>query len=105
EMRRAGSAADRHGRRARGCLLTRAGGFRFTPSPSGGGLEWGHLGVNTALLRAENLVKQFPIRRGWFGKQDTVVHAVDGVSFELRSGDTMALVGESGCGKSTVGRL
>jgi oligopeptide/dipeptide ABC transporter ATP-binding protein len=40
-----------------------------------------------------------------FGRQTAVVHAVDGVSFELRAGETMALVGESGCGKSTVGRL
>ncbi len=57
------------------------------------------------LLRAENLVKHFPIRQHLFGGQTAVVHAVDGVNFELRSGDTMALVGESGCGKSTVGRL
>jgi oligopeptide/dipeptide ABC transporter ATP-binding protein len=57
------------------------------------------------LLRAENLVKHFPIRQHMFGRQTAVVHAVDGVSFELRAGDTMALVGESGCGKSTVGRL
>ena len=59
----------------------------------------------SALLRAENLVKHFPIRQHMFGRQTAVVHAVDGVSFELRAGETMALVGESGCGKSTVGRL
>jgi oligopeptide/dipeptide ABC transporter ATP-binding protein len=59
----------------------------------------------TVLLRAENLVKHFPVRRGMFGRQSAVVHAVDGVSFELREGETMALVGESGCGKSTAGRL
>ena len=57
------------------------------------------------LLRAENLVKHFPIRQHMFGGTSAVVHAVDGVNFELRSHDTMALVGESGCGKSTVGRL
>jgi oligopeptide transport system ATP-binding protein len=62
-------------------------------------------GESTALLRAENLVKHFPVHRHMFGRQTAVVHAVDGVSFELRTGDTMALVGESGCGKSTVGRL
>jgi oligopeptide/dipeptide ABC transporter ATP-binding protein len=59
----------------------------------------------TALLRAQNLVKHFPIRQHMFGRQTAVVHAVDGVSFELNAGETMALVGESGCGKSTVGRL
>jgi oligopeptide transport system ATP-binding protein len=59
----------------------------------------------SALLRVENLVKHFPMRRHMFSRQTAVVHAVDGVSFELDSGQTMALVGESGCGKSTVGRL
>jgi oligopeptide/dipeptide ABC transporter ATP-binding protein len=59
----------------------------------------------TTLLRAENLVKHFPVHRHLFGRQSAVVHAVDGVNFELRAGETMALVGESGCGKSTVGRL
>jgi len=57
------------------------------------------------LLRVENLVKHFPIRRYLFGRQTAVVHAVDGLNFELGAGETMALVGESGCGKSTVGRL
>lgn len=57
------------------------------------------------LLRADNLVKHFPLGRGLFGRGDAVVHAVDGVSFTLGAGETMALVGESGCGKSTVGRL
>jgi oligopeptide/dipeptide ABC transporter ATP-binding protein len=59
----------------------------------------------TALVRAENLVKHFPVRRGMFGREHAVVHAVDGVNFEVRERETMALVGESGCGKSTVGRL
>ncbi|MBG9387435.1 ABC transporter ATP-binding protein [Caenimonas aquaedulcis] len=59
----------------------------------------------TALLRADNLVKHFPVQKRMFGKATEVVHAVDGVSFELNAGETMALVGESGCGKSTVGRL
>ncbi len=61
--------------------------------------------MTTALLKVENLVKHFPVRQHIFGRQTAVVHAVDGVSFELHAGDTMALVGESGCGKSTVGRL
>ena len=59
----------------------------------------------SALLRVENLVKHFPIQKGLFSREQSVVHAVDGLSFEINAGDTMALVGESGCGKSTVGRL
>ncbi len=59
----------------------------------------------SALLKVDKLVKHFPVRQHLFGRQTAVVHAVDGVSFELNTGETMALVGESGCGKSTVGRL
>ena len=57
------------------------------------------------LLRVEGLVKHFPVRRGWLGGDGAVVHAVDDVSFALAAGETLALVGESGCGKSTTGRL
>ncbi len=57
------------------------------------------------LLRVDNLVKHFPLQRGLFSRSHAKVHAVDGVSFTLGVGETMALVGESGCGKSTVGRL
>jgi oligopeptide transport system ATP-binding protein len=59
----------------------------------------------SALLQVDNLVKHFPVQQRLFSRQKAVVHAVDGVSFELNAGETMALVGESGCGKSTVGRL
>jgi oligopeptide transport system ATP-binding protein len=56
------------------------------------------------LLRIEDLVMHFPIKRGIFQQTAGYVHAVDGVSFEIKKGETMGLVGESGCGKSTTGR-
>jgi oligopeptide/dipeptide ABC transporter ATP-binding protein len=59
----------------------------------------------TALLEAENLVKHFPADRNMFGRPTAFVKAVDGVSFAVNAGETLALVGESGCGKSTVSRL
>jgi oligopeptide transport system ATP-binding protein len=58
-----------------------------------------------ALLRVTDLVKHFPVRRGAFSRDQGAVRAVDGVSFALGIGETLALVGESGCGKSTTGRL
>jgi oligopeptide/dipeptide ABC transporter ATP-binding protein len=56
------------------------------------------------LLRVEDLKKYFPIKKGVLSRTIGHVHAVDGVSFEIGHGETLGLVGESGCGKSTVGR-
>ena len=56
------------------------------------------------LLRVSNLVKHFPVRGGIIKREVERVHAVDGVSFDLASGETLGLLGESGCGKSTTGR-
>ncbi|WP_445217369.1 dipeptide ABC transporter ATP-binding protein [Bradyrhizobium sp. Pa8] len=56
------------------------------------------------LLEVSNLTTRFPIRSGLFGKVSGRVHAVENISFTLRAGETLALVGESGCGKSTTGR-
>jgi oligopeptide/dipeptide ABC transporter ATP-binding protein len=58
----------------------------------------------TPLLQVENLKKHFPIHKGVFSRVSGHVHAVDGVSFRIDRGETLGLVGESGCGKSTVGR-
>ena len=61
--------------------------------------------TSNALLRVENLVKHFPILQGIIIQRQTgAVHAVDDISFEVKQGETLGLVGESGCGKSTTGR-
>jgi len=60
--------------------------------------------MSEALLEVRDLVKHFPIGGGMFTKPAGVVRAIDGVSFSIRKGETLGLVGESGCGKTTTGR-
>ena len=55
------------------------------------------------LLKVENLVKHFHVRLGAFGERTATVHALDDVSLDIQQGETLSLVGESGCGKSTTG--
>ena len=57
------------------------------------------------LLEVQNLVKHFPLKKDPLGRGGGVVRAVDGVSFQVRDGETLGVVGESGCGKSTTARL
>ncbi|HVL72585.1 MAG TPA: dipeptide ABC transporter ATP-binding protein [Beijerinckiaceae bacterium] len=61
--------------------------------------------MSEASVTVENLVKHFPVRGGLFSREKRAVRAVDGVSFDIRRGETLGLVGESGCGKSTVSRM
>ena len=56
------------------------------------------------LLKVENLKQHFPVKGGFLGRTVNHVKAVDGISFEVYEGETVSIVGESGCGKSTTGR-
>lgn len=61
--------------------------------------------MSNVLLKVDNLKKHFPIKKGLLSREIGQVKAVDGVSFEVFEGETLGIVGESGCGKSTTGRM
>lgn len=61
--------------------------------------------MSQPLVKVDQLSKLFPVSRGMFRKPVDFIHAVDGISFEIAPGESLGLVGESGCGKSTTGRM
>src|SRR4051812_31252214 len=84
----------------------------FLPLPSGerAGVRGASVAVDAPLVQANDLAKTFDVSAPWLNrvlerKPRQLLHAVDGVSFTIEKGRTLALVGESGCGKSTVARL
>src|SRR5712692_4854888 len=74
------------------------------PRPGSGAERGGDMNDDAPLLEVRNLVKHFHVGGGLFGGRAGVVRAVDDVSFSIRRGETLGLVGESGCGKTTTGR-
>jgi oligopeptide/dipeptide ABC transporter ATP-binding protein len=74
-------------------------------APESGAPEVSQSGAGSAILRVRNLIKRFPIRKGFLGRVANHVNAVSDVSFDLGRHETLGVVGESGCGKTTTGRL
>ncbi|MGW1411223.1 ABC transporter ATP-binding protein [Streptomyces sp. NPDC002403] len=72
---------------------------------AGHGAPAGDSASREVLLKVTGLQKHFPIKKGLLQRNTGAVKAVDGIDFEVRSGETLGVVGESGCGKSTMGRL
>ncbi len=60
---------------------------------------------NPVLVEVRDLIKYFPVKSGFFSKSNLYVHAVDGISFNIKEKETLGLIGESGCGKTTTGLL
>ena len=60
--------------------------------------------MNDVVLKVEGLTKRYPVKKGVFGKAQSFVHALEDANFEVHRGETFAIVGESGCGKSTTGK-
>src|SRR3954454_21932903 len=74
-------------------------------SSAAGQVELSKRGAGETIMEVDGLFKHFPIRSGFFQRQVGAVKAVDGVSFDVLRGETLGIVGESGCGKSTTARL
>ena len=61
--------------------------------------------MSEALVEVRNLAKYFTLENDFFGRPTSVLKAVDDVSFEIKKGEAFGLVGESGCGKTTIGKM